>query len=48
MTKMIKLFCGGLFLFGVVAISGCNTMAGFGEDMSAGGKAITHSADKNK
>lgn len=48
MTKMIKLFCGSVFLFGVVAISGCNTMAGFGEDMQSGGRAITDTAEKNK
>jgi predicted small secreted protein len=48
MIKMIKLFCGGLLLFGVIGISGCNTMSGFGEDMQAGGRTITHSAERHK
>ncbi len=29
-------------------LSGCNTTAGFGEDMQSAGKGIEHSADKNK
>jgi entericidin B len=29
------------------ALSACNTMAGAGQDMQQGGKAITNSADRN-
>ncbi len=29
-------------------VGACNTMQGAGEDLSAGGHAITNSADKNK
>ena len=36
--------------YGVLAsflmLSACNTMAGFGEDMASGGRAITHAADR--
>lgn len=28
--------------------SGCNTVAGAGEDIEASGKALSNSADKNK
>jgi predicted small secreted protein len=31
-----------------MALSACNTAAGFGEDMSAAGHAVTNSADKTK
>ena len=38
-----------LVLVGSVALLGaCNTTAGAGADMSAAGKAIENSADKNK
>ena len=30
------------------ALSGCNTTAGVGEDVSAAGKAVTNSAEKVK
>jgi len=37
-----------LALMGVVPLLGaCHTTAGAGEDISAAGHAITHSADKN-
>ena len=29
-------------------LSACNTMEGAGEDMSAGGQALSNSAEKNK
>jgi entericidin B len=32
----------------VVAVSGCNTVAGVGKDMKAGGQAIENAADKSK
>ncbi len=31
-----------------VTLSACNTAAGFGEDMSAAGHAVTNSADRAK
>ncbi|MGO8918564.1 MAG: entericidin A/B family lipoprotein [Stellaceae bacterium] len=31
-----------------VSLSACNTTAGFGEDLSAAGHAVTNSADKVK
>jgi len=30
------------------ALSACNTMAGAGQDMQSGGKALEDSADRNK
>jgi predicted small secreted protein len=32
----------------VAAIAGCNTVAGVGKDMKAGGQAIENAADKSK
>lgn len=29
-------------------LGGCNTTAGFGEDMQSAGSAVEHSADRNK
>ncbi|KKB62508.1 entericidin [Robbsia andropogonis] len=29
-------------------LAGCNTMAGAGQDISAGGNALTNSAEKSK
>jgi entericidin B len=44
-----KIFLALFLLSGVGALlSACNTTAGFGEDMSNAGTAITNSADKNK
>jgi entericidin B len=39
-----------LILLGGVgtALSACNTMEGAGQDMSAGGHALSNSAEKNK
>jgi len=45
MTRLIAL----LLLAGTAMLAtGCNTMAGAGEDISKGGNAITNSAEKNK
>ncbi len=36
-------------LFGTAALlAGCNTTAGAGQDLSAGGKAVTNTAEKVK
>jgi len=32
----------------VAAIAGCNTVAGVGKDVKAGGQAIENAADKSK
>lgn len=34
--------------FVVLSLSGCNTIQGFGEDMSAGGKAISKGSENVK
>jgi entericidin B len=37
-----------VFAGAATALSGCNTTAGVGEDVSAAGKAVTNSAEKVK
>jgi entericidin B len=44
-----KIFLALFLLSGTGALlSACNTTAGFGEDMSNAGNAVTNSAEKNK
>jgi entericidin B len=50
---MRKTFAAGLLAIFVLAglattLAACNTTAGFGEDMSAAGHAITNSAERTK
>jgi predicted small secreted protein len=45
MKRLIALF---LVTASLAALSACNTMAGAGEDVSAGGHALTNSAEKAK
>jgi len=45
LTKFIYLVILTVFTF---SLAGCNTMAGFGQDLQAGGKALTKAADKDK
>jgi len=45
MKRLIALF---LVTASVAALSACNTVAGAGEDVSAGGHAITNTAEKAK
>ena len=45
MKRLIALF---LVTASMAALSACNTMAGAGEDVSAGGHALTNSAEKAK
>lgn len=45
MKRLIALF---LLTASLAALSACNTMAGAGEDVSAGGHALTDSAEKAK
>jgi entericidin B len=44
MTKLVSL----LLVAAAVVFSGCNTIAGAGQDISNGGHAITNSAEQNK
>jgi entericidin B len=42
MNRLIALF----LLAGTALLTGCNTVAGAGQDISNGGHAITHAADQ--
>ena len=42
MTRLIAL----LLIAGTAVLTGCNTVAGAGQDISSGGHAITNTADK--
>jgi len=44
--KMAKIAMMALAL--TIVLAGCNTIAGAGQDVSAGGKAITNSAEQAK
>ncbi len=44
MNRLIAL----LVVAATAALAGCNTMAGAGQDLSAGGHAITNSAEQAK
>ena len=44
----ISAFLGLLLIGSSGLLSGCNTTAGAGKDISATGRAITHEADENK
>ena len=44
-TRAITAIIAGLF---TLTLAGCNTMSGIGQDVSAGGKALTQSADKTQ
>ncbi|HCJ8468581.1 TPA: entericidin A/B family lipoprotein [Escherichia coli] len=44
MKKIMALTVGMCFL----VLTGCNTFSGVGKDVSAGGDALTHTADKTK
>jgi predicted small secreted protein len=45
-SKFVLVLVGAVFA--TVLIAGCNTMQGMGEDISAGGKALSSSAEKAK
>ena len=45
MTRFIAL---ALLVASFAGLSGCNTMAGAGQDISSGGHALTNSADDHK
>jgi predicted small secreted protein len=49
MRKNISIALTLLLLIGIAPLLGaCNTTAGAGEDISAGGHALTHAADDSK
>ena len=48
MTKNIQKILSIMCLLGVLALSGCNTMEGFGKDARAAGDALTGAAKDNK
>jgi predicted small secreted protein len=43
--KPLLYVCAALFVLG---IGGCNTVAGFGEDLSAAGRGMSRSAESTK
>jgi predicted small secreted protein len=47
--RLARIVATGLVLIGAAsALSACNTIAGAGEDTSAAGHAVTHTADDVK
>lgn len=43
-----KIITSLLILINLALLSGCNTVKGFGEDLSQGGKELSHAADQSK
>ena len=49
MKRIVKMALAALVLVsGITVLSGCNTMAGAGQDIQKGGNALTNSAEKHK
>ncbi|TDV38327.1 putative small secreted protein [Paraburkholderia caballeronis] len=44
----MKRYIALLLVVASTALAACNTVAGAGEDLSAGGHAVTNSAEKSK
>ena len=44
----MKKTLAALFALSMIALAGCNTVAGAGEDVSATGHAVTNTAEKAK
>jgi predicted small secreted protein len=44
----MKKTLAALFALSMIALAGCNTVAGAGEDVSASGHAVTNAAEKAK
>ncbi|PXW26461.1 entericidin A/B family lipoprotein [Paraburkholderia caballeronis] len=44
----MKRYIALLLVVASAALAACNTVAGAGEDLSAGGHAVTNSAEKSK
>jgi predicted small secreted protein len=48
-TFLVRGALGSVLAIGLAAgLGGCNTMEGFGKDMSAAGRALSSSAERNK
>lgn len=45
MRKLHQLLCCMLVLALIIALTGCNTWAGFGKDLQRGGEAIEDSTE---
>lgn len=45
--KLVKMLGVGLLAISVMALVSCNTMKGAGQDLQAGGKALSNSAEKH-
>lgn len=46
MKRIIKLSLIAIIMANLALVSGCNTVAGFGQDLQAGGEGITKAAGK--
>lgn len=46
--KNLKLLLSCVIILTASILTGCNTIHGAGEDLQAGGKALTKSANENK
>ncbi len=44
----MKKTLAALFALSMIALAGCNTVAGAGQDVSASGQAVTNAAEKAK
>ncbi|GAB7564166.1 hypothetical protein LG202_22050 [Methylobacillus methanolivorans] len=44
----MKKFTAFLMLCGLIALTGCNTMKGAGQDIQRGGEKLENAADRNK
>jgi entericidin B len=45
---MIKSTVAALFALSLLALAGCNTVAGAGQDVSTAGNSVTNAAEKAK
>jgi predicted small secreted protein len=48
MRKLLSAVLLGTFAAGLLAMSGCNTMRGAGQDIQKGGQSLENSAERNK
>lgn len=46
--KQLKLLLVGMIIIVASILAGCNTMHGAGQDLQAGGKALSRSATENQ
>lgn len=45
---MVQRLFAALMLIGIISLAGCNTMAGFGQDVERAGQATQDSANRNR